>query len=143
MDFGSVGTMDKISHQEFFSAILSSHILDPYLEGDPDLEDLIRFPDHPDIHYFANPAPAKELILPLKRRLAVMAAKAISHNLEATRQLVAFMEEHPDSQIHNVTFNCQRGHYGVRCSKVEDQLHVICVMTGGRIPDDLLGESNL
>jgi hypothetical protein len=133
--------MHKISPQEFFSAILSSHILDLYLERDPDLEELIKDPQHPDIHYYETPAPAKELTPTLKRRLDVMAAKNISHNLEATKQLVAFMEEHPDSLIYNVTFNCQKGHYGVRCGRIEDQLHVICVMTGGHIPDALLGES--
>ena len=133
--------MAKISHQEFFSAILSSHILDPYLERDPDLGELIKAPDHPDIHYYETPAPAQELAPTLKRRLDVLMAKSISHNLEATRQLVAFMEEHPASLIYNVTFNCQTQHYGVRCGLVDDQLHVVCVMTGGRIPDELLGES--
>jgi hypothetical protein len=133
--------MDKISKEDFFSAILSSHILAPYLQRDPDLVEMIEFPDHPDIHYFDRPAPAKELTLTLKRRQAVMAAKNISHNLEATKQLVAFMEEHPDTQIYNVTFNCPGQHYGVRCGRIDDQLHVICVMMGGHIPDELLGES--
>src|SRR6266508_3147654 len=133
--------MDKISNQEFFTAILASHILDPYLEQNSELAELIKTPDHPDIHYFEKPAPAKEIAPTLKRRLEMMVAKNISHNLEATKQLVAFMEEHPDSQIYNVTFNCQTGHYGVRSGLVDDQLHVICVMTGGRIPDDLLGDS--
>jgi hypothetical protein len=133
--------MVKISNQEFFSAILSSNILAPYLERDSDLAELIKVPNHPDIHYFENAAPAKELAPPLKRRLAVMVAKNISHNLEATKQLVAFMEEHPDSQIYNVTFNCQTQHYGVRCGLIDNELHVICVMTGGHIPDALLGES--
>jgi hypothetical protein len=133
--------MNKISNQEFFSAILSSNILAPYLERDSDLADLIKSPNHPDIHYFDRPAPARELAPTLKRRLAVMAAKNISHNLEATKQLVVFMEEHPDSQIYNVTFNCPSQHYGVRCAGIDNQLHVICVMTGGHIPDALLGES--
>jgi hypothetical protein len=133
--------MDKISNQEFFSAILASHILSPYLEHDPELAALIQSPDYPDIHYFEKPAPAREIAPTLKRRLAVMAAKNITHNLEATKQLVAFMEEHPESQIYNVTFNCQTAHYGVRSAQVDDQIHVICVMTGGRIPDNLLGDS--
>ena len=142
MDFGLVERMDnKVSNQEFFSAILSSHILAPYLERDVDLAELIQFPNHPDIHYFERPAPAKEIALTLKRRLAVMVAKNISHNLEATKQLVVFMEEHPDSQIYNVTFNCPKRHYGVRCGLIDHQLHVICVMTGGHIPDELLGDS--
>jgi hypothetical protein len=51
------------------------------------------------------------------------------------------MEAHPDSQIYNVTFNCQTGHYGVRFARIDDQIHVICVMTGGHIPDELLGDS--
>ena len=133
--------MDKISNQDFFSAILSSNILRPYLEQNSELAELIKFPNHPSIHYFENPASAKELAPTLKRRLEVMAAKNISHNFEATKQLVAFMEEHPDSQIYNVTFNCQTQHYGVRLGMTHDQLHVICVMTGGHIPDTLLGES--
>jgi hypothetical protein len=133
--------MDKFSKQEFFSAILSSNILAPYLEQDSSLAELIKSPTHPDIHYFETPALAKELAPTLKRRLDVMAAKNISHNFEATKQLVAFMEEHPESQIYNVTFNCPTGHYGVRCGLVDHQLHVICVLTGGHIPDALLGES--
>jgi hypothetical protein len=133
--------MDKISNQEFFSAILSSHILDPFLERDPDLGEMIKDPNHPDIHYYENPAPAKELVPALKRRLDALVAKNISHNLEATKQLVAFLEEHPESLIYNVTFNCPRQHYGVRCGLAEDQLHVICVMSGGHISDALAGES--
>lgn len=133
--------MDKVSNQEFFAAILSSNVLVPYLERDSDLADLIKLPNHPDIHYFEDSAPAKVIVPPLKRRLEVMVVKNISHNLEATKQLVAFMEEHPDSRIYNVTFNCPTQHYGVRCGWIDNQLHVICVMTGGHIPDELLGES--
>lgn len=135
--------MDKFSKHEFFSAIVSSNILSPYLERDADLAELIQSPAHPDIHYFENSAPAQELAPPLKRRLSVMTAKNISHNLQATQQLVAFMDEHPESQIYNVTFNGPTQHYGVRCGLVNDQLHVICVMTGGHIPAALLGESML
>lgn len=134
--------MPKPSDQEFFSAILASNILLPYIEQDPDLAELMQAPDHPDVHYFDSPAPAKQLIPALKRRLDVMVSKNIDHNLEATRQLVAFMEEHPESQIYNVTFNCPKQHYGVRCGMTGDQLHVICVMTGGHIPHELLGEAN-
>ena len=133
--------MDRASNQEFFSAIVSSRILVPYLEQNPDLAELLNSPDHPDLHYFDRPAAAKELAPPLKRRLAVMASKNISHNFEATKQLVAFLEEYPDSQIYNVTFNCPTQHYGVRCSQMDDEVRVICVMTGGHIPDELLGES--
>lgn len=133
--------MDKVSNRDFFSAIVSSNILVPYLERDSDLVELIQFPDHPNIHYFEDPAPAKEIVPALKRRLGMMVAKNISHNLEATKRLVAFMEEHPDSQIYNVTFNCQAQHYGVRSALIDNQIHVICVMTGGHIPDELLGES--
>jgi hypothetical protein len=133
--------MDKITNQEFFSAILASHILDPYLEQNSELAELIKTPNHPDIHYFERPAPATEIAPSLKRRLGMMAAKNISHNLEATKQQVAFMEEHPESQIYNVTFNCPTQHYGVRFAQIDNQIHVICVMTGGHIPDDLLGDS--
>jgi len=133
--------MDKISNQEFFSAILSSNILAPYLERDPDLAELIQSSNHPDIHYFDKPAPAKQLLPVLKRRLEFLVSKNIQHNFEATKRLVAFMEEHPDSQIYNITFNCPTQHYGVRCGRIDHQLHVICVITGGHLPDELLGES--
>jgi hypothetical protein len=133
--------MANTSRGEFFAAILASDVLAAYLEQDSDLAELIKDPDHPDIHYFENPAPAKELAPTLKHRLNVMTAKNISHNLEATKQLVAFMDVHPDSQIYNVTFNCPTQHYGVRCGWTENQIHVVCVMTGGHIPDGLLGES--
>jgi hypothetical protein len=133
--------MDERSKQEFFSAILSSNFLIPYMQQNPDLAELIQTPNHPDIHYFEDFAQAKELAPTLKRRLEVMVAKNISHNLEATKQLVAFMEEYPESPIYNVTFNCRTQHYGVRCGQIDQQLHVICVMTGGHIPDALLGES--
>lgn len=133
--------MAKISNQEFFSAILSSQILAPYLERDPNLAELIKDPKHTDIHYFENPASAKQLSPILKQRVDILISKKILHNLEATKQLVAFMEAHPDSEIHNVTFNCKLQHYGVRCGRIEDQIHVICVMTGGHIPDQMLGDS--
>jgi len=134
--------MDKPSNQEFFAAILSGNILARFLEQNSELAELIKAPNHPDIHYFENPAPASELLPVLTRRLAMMTAKKISHNLEATKQLVAFMTEHPESQIYNVTFNCKTQHYGVRCAYLDQQVQVICVMTGGRIPDELLGESS-
>jgi hypothetical protein len=137
-----VGTVANLSSQESFSAILASHILAPYPEQNPELAELIKTPDHPDIHYFEKSAPAQEIAPSLKHRLNMMLAKNISHNLEATKQLVAFLDEHPDSQIYNVTFNCATHHYGVRFARIDDQIQVICVMTGGRIPDNLLGESS-
>lgn len=135
--------VDKISKETFFSAILASNILTQHMERDSDLAELIKSPDHPDIHYFETPAPGTELAPALKHRLNVTSAKNISSpNLDATKQLVAFIEQHPDSLIYNVTFNSKHQHYGVRCGLVDDQLYVICVMTGGRIPDEILGESN-
>lgn len=134
--------MDKVSKEVFFSAIIASTILTPYLERDSDLAEMIKTPNHPDIHYFETPAQVKELLPALKPRLNMMVAKNILHNLESTKKLVAFMEKHPDSLIYNVTFNGAVQHYGVRCGLVNHQIHVICVMTGGRIPGALLGESN-
>lgn len=133
--------MDKFSKQEIISAILASNILAPYLEQNSELAELIKNPNHPNIHYFENPAPAKQIAPSLKRRLGFMVAKNISHNLEATRQLVGFLEEHPDSQIYDVTLNCKTQHYGIRFTLIDNQYHAICVMTGGHIPDHLLGDS--
>jgi len=133
--------MDKISKEEFFSAIVSSKILAPYLEQNPDLSNLLETSHHPDIHYFGNYALARDLLPALKQRLDHMVSRNIGLNLQAMKQLVVFLEQHPDSQIGNVTFNCPTQHYGVRCGMIDNQLHVICVITGGHIPDHLLGES--
>jgi hypothetical protein len=141
MDSGWAPTMDEISNEELFSAVLSSKVLVPYLERDPDLAELIKFPNHPNVYYFKTPAPAKQLLPALKQRLGFMISKNISQNLEATKQLVAFMDKHPDSQIYDVTFNCPTQHYGVRLGLTKNQLHGICVMTGGHISDELLGGS--
>ena len=137
MDFGWA-TMAEISNEKLYSAILSSNVLAPFLDRDPDLAELIKSPSHPNVHYFTTPAPAKHLLPALKQRLEFMTSKNISQNLEATKQLVAFMDEHPDSQIYDVTFNCPTQHYGVRVGLTDNQLHAICVMTGGHIPDELL-----
>jgi hypothetical protein len=133
--------MDKISREEFFTAIRSSNVLAPYLEQNPDLANLLESPNDPDIHYFENYALASELLPALKQRLNQMASRNIGLNLQAMKQLVEFLEQHPDSPIANVTFNCPTQHYGVRCGLIDDQIQVICVMTGGHIPDHLLGES--
>jgi hypothetical protein len=133
--------MDKIANKDLFAAILASRILTPFLAEDPDLEEMLLSFDHPDIHYFDSPSPAGQIGLALKQRLAHMITRNIQHNLEATKQLVAFSEAHPESEIYNVTFNSLAKHYGVRCGRVDGQLHVICVMTGGRLSETLLGES--
>lgn len=133
--------MDKIQKQELFLAILASGILDSFIEKDASLAEMVKSSEHPDIHYYEAYAIANQLMSSLKQRLNVMRTKNIDHNLDATRKLVAFMEEHPDAQIANVTFNAPAQHYGVRLGLVDGQLHVICVMTGGHIPDALLGES--
>lgn len=134
--------MDKISNDDLFSAIVASHILDRYLEQDPHLAELIKLPKHPDIHYYEGYTQASQIGPALKQRLDQMIARNIQHNLEATKQLVAFSAAHPDSDIYNVTFNCPTQHYGVRLGQSDGQLHVICVMTGGHIPNVLLGESD-
>ena len=133
--------MDKFSNEELFKAILSSNILAPFSEQNPELAELLQSPNHPDIHYYENYTQAKEILPALKQRLGHLALKKIDLNRKATQQLVDFLEQYPDSQIYNVTFNCPTRHYGVRCGVIDNQLHVICVMTGGHIPDELIGEA--
>ena len=70
-----------------------------------------------------------------------MLAQRIYLNIEATKQLILFGEKNPDGEIYDVTFNCERQSYGVCCGQAEDQLQVICVLTGQHIPDELFGES--
>ena len=129
--------MDELSNQELFSAILSSNILLPYLDHDPELAMLLETPNHCNIHYSKNYASASQMIPVLKGMLEYMNAKMIYLNRDATRRLVNFGEAYPDSQIYDVTFNCERQSYGVCCGQTEESLRVICVLTGGHIPDEL------
>jgi hypothetical protein len=133
--------MDKSQKQELFSAILASGILDSFIEKDASLAEMVKSAEHRDIHYYETYAVASELTSSLKQRLNMMAAKNIDHNLDATKKLVAFMDEYPHAQIGNVTFNAPTQHYGVRCGIADGHLHVICVMTGGHISDALLGDT--
>lgn len=49
--------MDKVSNEEMFSAILSSQILIPYLEHEPELAVLLENPNHCNIHYRLRKTP--------------------------------------------------------------------------------------
>ena len=131
--------MDHESKGELFSAIVSSQILAPYLPHEPELAVMLDQPYHCNIHYPRSYASAQQIATIFERRLSYMAAKRIYENLEATRQLVGFLERYPDSKIYDVTFNCEKQHYGVCCGRTEDQLVVICVLTGRHIPEETFG----
>ena len=132
--------MDKVSKEKLFYTIVSSQILAPYLPHEPELGVLLEDPHHCNIHYPRSFASAEQIAVIFERRLNYMVAKQIYSNLEATRQLVRFIKRHPDSKIYDVTFNCERQHYGVCCGGTEEQLQVICVLTGGHIPEEAFGE---
>lgn len=133
--------MHNITNEELFTAIISSNVLVSYSAQDPDLVELLEKPDHPNIHYPQSYAPAKQIVQIFRRRLEYMASQGISLNFEAIEQLVAFVEEYPEGQIYNVTFNCAKQHYGVSCGVSQKRVHVICAMAGGHIPDELFGET--
>lgn len=133
--------MDNISNEELFSAIVSSNILTPYLHGNPELTMLLEHPHHCNIHYPRNYSSADQILPVLHGMLDYMVAQRIYLNLDATRQLIFFGQKNPDSRICDVTFNCERQSYGVCCGQLQDQLHVICVLTGKHIPDELFGET--
>jgi hypothetical protein len=130
----------NITKEDFFAAIHSSNILVTYLEQDPDLVELLKNPNHSNIHYPQNHVLAKEITSIYKRRLDDMVSKGIRQNLEAIRQLIAFIEKHPDSEIYDVVFNCNAQHYVIPCGLLENHLQIICVMSGGHIPNELFGE---
>lgn len=133
--------MNSASREKLFSAIVSSRILAPYLANDPELAALLESPNHCNVHYPRTYAYANQLAPALREMLEYMLSQKIYSNLEATKQLVGFSERHPDSQIYDITFNCERQSYGVCCGLTEEQLSVICVLTGGHIPDDFFGET--
>jgi hypothetical protein len=134
--------MDKVSNQMLFSVILSSQILTPYQENEPELAVLLENPYHCNIHYPQTYATVDQIIPTLRRMLDYMLLRKIYLNMDATRQLIAFGEKYPDSQIYDITFNCDRRHYGVCCGQTEAELRAICVMTGDHIPDEMFGELN-
>ena len=133
--------MDKVSHEELFSAIVSSNILTPYKGIDPELAVLLENPNHCNIHYPRNYASIQQILPALQGMLNYMASQRIYLNIEATKQLILFGSNHPDGLIYDITFNCERQSYGVCCGLTADQLDAICVLTGNHIPDELFGET--
>jgi hypothetical protein len=133
--------MDRVSKEELFTAIVSSDILIPYLGGDPELAALLEDPHHCNIHYPRNHASVTQIMPALQGMLEYMLAQRIYLNVEAARLLIGFGEKNPDSLIYDITFNCEKQSYGVCCGLTGDQIQVICVLTGGHIPDELLGDA--
>ena len=131
--------MDKVPNRELFSAIRSSQILIPYLQNEPELETLLEIPHHCNIHYPPSYATADQIVPVFKHMLDYMILRNIYLNLDATKQLIGFGERNPDSQLYDITFNCERCHYRVCCGQTEEDLRVICVLTGDHIPDELFG----
>lgn len=127
--------MVNISKATLFTAILSSGILPPYLEKDVGLAELMKDPYHPNIHYYQRQVSAKQITSVFKTRLEYMISKRVFLNREATKQLVAFIEEHPESGICGVDFDFPKHGYGVYLGITAEDIHVICVMTGGHTPD--------
>ncbi len=134
--------MDKVSNDELFSAIVSSLILTPYLQHDRELSVLLENPNHCNIHYPEDYSSVDQVIPVLKQMLEYMLSKKIYLNLDATKQLINFGEKHPEGLLYDITFNCDRRHYGVCCGQTEQKLHVICVLTGDHIPDEMFGDSD-
>ena len=131
--------MDRVSNQDLFSAILASRILTPYAEHDRELAVLLENPHHCNIHYPQTYASVDQIVPTLKQMLSYMITKGIYLNLDAAKQLIRFGERNPDSQIYDITFNCEKQHYGVCRGQTEDKLQVICVLTGDHIPDEMFG----
>jgi len=134
--------VDKVSKDDLFSAVLSSNILDQYLQSDPELVTLLENPHHCNIHYPSNHATVAQIMPALQGMLDYMVAQRISLNVDATRRLIGFGEKNPDGLIYDLTFNCERQSYGVCCGLVADQIQVICVLTGNHIPDELFGDAS-
>ena len=135
--------MDRVSKDELFSVILTSNILNQYLSIDAELAALLENPHHCNIHYPQNHATVEQIMPALQGMLDYMMAQRIYLNVEATKRLIGFGQKNPDGLIYDITFNCERQSYGVCCGLAEDQLQVICVLTGNHIPDELFGDSML
>ncbi len=133
--------MDSVSNEQLFSAIVSSNILAPYLTADQELSALLENPNHCNIHYPRIASSVTQIQSLLEGMLNYMTSQRIYLNIEATKQLISFGEKNPEGEIYDVTFNCEKQSYGVCCGQTEDQLHVICVLTGQHIPDELFGDS--
>jgi hypothetical protein len=133
--------VDRVSKDELFSIILTSNILNQYVSIDAELAALLENPHHCNIHYPQNHATVEQIMPALQGMLDYMISQRIYLNVEATKQLIGFGEKNPDGLIYDITFNCERQSYGVCCGLVEDQLEVICVLTGNHIPDELFADS--
>ena len=133
--------MDRIPKEDLFSAILSSNILIPYLQADPELAGLLDNPYHCNIHYSRSHATVSQVMPALQGMLEYMVAQRIYLNVDAAKRLIGFCEKNPDGLIYDITFNCERQSYGVCCGLTGEEIEVICVLTGNHIPDELFQDA--
>lgn len=127
----------NISSHGPFAAIISSNILELYVQKDSDLVELLKNSNTSNIHYPRSYVPANVI----KRSVQVRIDRYISigHESEpvmkSAKQLVALCKKNNHAQLCSVTFNYTKHHYSMWCGKVESRVHVICAIQGGQIPD--------
>jgi hypothetical protein len=131
-------------------AVLSAHILTQYRVSDTYLDRLItslsQRPDvwqtHTDVQISVsqhpNPAFRQKIF---QRRLRMIPTAPENDQLrDATTRFVNYLASNPNANIYDVTFNCPAQHYGIFCGQENQEINVICVMTGGHIPEDIFSQ---
>jgi len=133
--------------EKIFRQVVASGVLDPYRKKDSSLDRLISETSQaanarevcPDILVSAPESHlASELITIYQRRLkTIPAGTKYDQARGATRRLIDYCASNPNLNLCHITFNCSEQHYAVFCGREADEIVVICVLTGGRIPKDV------
>ncbi len=130
--------------RKVLNCIIASNVLKHYRSQDSCLDELLlNISKNREARNFSKisvslPVKAIEIEQIYKRRHELIPDRERNSQLhKAIEDLIRYCVLHPDSLIWNVTFNCTKSSYTPFCGQIGNKLETICVIIGGRIPDDV------
>lgn len=139
--------------------ILSEKVLDEYRSKDLYLDNLVASLEESldswqsikGIYVSDQLARASKIERIFQRRLATVPKENLASTFDeqmqirelknALAQFVEYLKLNSLADIATVIFNCNEFHYEVKCGILDEKIHVICVLKGNAIPEELLHNS--
>lgn len=131
------------SRQEILMSIVSSKCLESFLLRDSCISHLLTDLENPNIHpgQVFSPTIYQREIFERRARMSIEHADEYPNALsngKVLQDVLTFIKREPDIRLVTVTFNCPTESLEVWCGISKNELHVIGIMQGGHIPDELL-----